>query len=258
MLEVDVDGSLARVTLNRPEVHNAFNQEMVEALRQAFEELGAEPGVRVITLEGRGRSFSAGGDLNWMRESVDYSFEENVADALRLAAMFRAIALCPKPVIARVHGAALGGGSGLVASADIAVALESARFGFTEVRLGLVPGVISPFVIARIGAGRAREYFITGERFSARTAQSIGLIHATTESVEELDAAVRAKIDHLLEAAPEAVAETKRLIRTVSSSDLDAAIRHATEALARARRGEEGQAGLHAFLNREKPPWIEA
>src|SRR5258705_9977393 len=173
MLKIDVHRSVAFVLLDRPNVHNAFNDELVRQITEAFTELGRRDEVRVIVLAGNGKSFCAGADLNWMKRMVQFTHEENVADAKAVSRMYLAIANCPKPVIARVHGAALGGGAGLVAACDIGVAIESAQFGFTEVKLGIIPGVISPFVISRIGPGRAREFFITGERFPAATALQI-------------------------------------------------------------------------------------
>src|SRR5438094_3832186 len=193
MLKVDFQKQVARVMLDRPDVHNAFNDELIPLVTQAFTDLGAHDDVRVIVLGGIGKSFCAGADLNWMKRMVRYSREENLEDARVLAQMFHAIAKCPKPVIARVHGAALGGGCGLVAACDIGIAVESVQFGFTEVKLGIVPAVISPLVIARIGPGRAREYFITGERFLAPVAMNIGLIQHVAAHEYALDALVDPK-----------------------------------------------------------------
>src|SRR5215470_6606075 len=170
MLKVNVQKPIASVILDRPEIHNAFNDELVTRVTDTFTELGRRDDVRVIVLGGNGKSFCAGADLNWMKRMVQYSTDENLADARAVGRMFLAIAKCPKPVIARVHGAALGGGSGLVAACDIGIAIESVQFGFSEVKLGIIPAVISPFVIAKIGPGRAREFFITGERFLAPVA----------------------------------------------------------------------------------------
>ncbi len=257
MIETRTEGPVAHVTLDRPQVHNAFDREMVGRIRQAFEDVGGRDSVRAVVLEGRGKSFSAGGDLNWMRRTIDFSYEENLVDARRLSDMFSAVARCPKPVIARVHGAALGGGSGLVAAADMAVALESAVFGFTEVRLGIVAGVISPWVVARIGAARAREYMLTGERFSAATAREIGLVHGVAPDIPALDRTIQEKIESILAAAPGAVARTKALIAGVDGTPLDEATEFAARALAEARTTEEGQAGMAAFLDRRPPPWAK-
>ncbi len=177
-LEIETDGGVARVWLNRPEVRNAFDGETVTELREAFDDLGADDSVRVVVLGGRGKAFSAGADLAWMKTVAAFSPEDNLREADALAGLFFTIHTLPKPVLARVHGAALGGGSGLVAACDIAIAAEGTRFGFTEVRLGLVPSVISPYVLGRIGESAARELFLTGERFDAAKAQEIGLIRA--------------------------------------------------------------------------------
>lgn len=256
MIETRIEGPVAHVALDRPRVHNAFDREMVERIREAFEDVGARDAVRVVVLEGAGKSFSAGGDLNWMRRTIDFRYEENLADARRLAGMFSAVARCPKPVIARVHGAALGGGSGLVAAADIALTVESAVFGFTEVRLGIVAGVISPWVVARIGAGRAREHMLTGERFSARAALEIGLVHGVEADLPALDRRIHEKIESILAAAPGAVARTKTLIEAVAGRPIDEAVEYAARALAQARTTEEGQAGMAAFLDGSRPPWL--
>src|SRR5438309_1971555 len=212
MLIVDVQKPVARVTLDRPDTHNAFNDELIPLVTDAFKELGSRNDVRVIVLGGSGKSFCAGADLNWMKRMVQYSHEENIEDARRLAGMYLAIAKCPKPVIARVHGAALGGGAGLVAACDIGIAVESAQFGFTEVKLGIIPGVISPFVISRIGPGRAREFFITGERFPASVALDIGLVQHVVTDETALDALIDSKIAQILTSAPGAVAAAKELI----------------------------------------------
>src|SRR5262249_23874465 len=176
MLRIDINKNVASVVLDRPDIHNAFNDELVERITNVFTELGQRDDVRVIVLRANGKSFCAGADLNWMKRMVQYSYEENLEDARAVGRMFLAIAKCPKPVIARVHGAALGGGAGLVAACDIGIAIESVQFGFSEVKLGIIPAIISPFVIAKIGPGRAREFFITGERFLAPVAMNIGLI----------------------------------------------------------------------------------
>jgi methylglutaconyl-CoA hydratase len=257
MLQIEVSEDIAWVTLDRPEVHNAFNPALVARLTTAFDDLGQRPDVRVVVLAGNGKSFCAGGDIRWMQKTIDCTEDENLADARKMAAMFRAIARCPRPVIARVHGPALGGGAGLVAVADIAIASETAVFGFTEVRLGIVPGVISPYLVSRIGVGRAREYCLTSETFPARTAESIGLVHAVASDTAELDRIVRAKTAEVLMAGPGALAETKALITEVSALPMDAAADYGARALARARSGEEGQAGLKAFLGRRQPPWVK-
>src|SRR5437870_9032122 len=257
MLIVDVQKPVARVTLDRPDTHNAFNDELIPLVTDAFKELGSRNDVRVIVLGGNGKSFCAGADLNWMKRMVQYSHEENLEDARRLAGMYLAIAKCPKPVIARVHGAALGGGAGLVAACDIGVAVESVQFGFTEVKLGIIPAIIAPFVIARVGPGRAREFFITGERFLAPVALNIGLIQHVAAHEQALDGLIESKISQILTSAPAAIAAAKELIFGVAARTLESSLEFAADAIAQARTGHEGQAGMQAFLDRQKPPWIE-
>jgi methylglutaconyl-CoA hydratase len=257
MLKVELDKHVARVTLDRPDVHNAFNDQLIKLVTDAFTELGSREEVRVIILAGNGKSFCAGADLNWMKRMVEYSHEQNVEDARAAARMFLAIAKCPKPVIARIHGAALGGGAGLAAACDIAIAVEAAQFGFTEVKLGILPAVISPFVIGRIGSARAREFFITGERFLAAVAQNIGLIQHVVAHDFALDALIESKISQILTSAPLAVAAAKELVFGVAARTLETSLDYTAETIARVRAGEEGQAGMKAFLERQKPPWID-
>ena len=241
-LRAERDGHILRVTLSRPELRNAFDAALIADLTQAFADVGD---ARAVVLAGDGESFCAGADVEWQRAAIDLSFDENVADAMRLYRMCEAIDYCPVPVIARVQGYALGGGSGLVASSDIAIAARDAVFGFSEVKLGIIPAVISPFVLPKIGA-HARRYFLTGERFDSTTALRIGLVH---EVVDDLDAAVERIVDELLTAGPQAVREAKRLIRERPDGEETARI------AARLRTGPEGQAGLRAFLERRKPDW---
>jgi enoyl-CoA hydratase/carnithine racemase len=234
-LKIDRERHVLRVTLARPERRNAFDAALIAELTEAFADVGD---ARAIVLAGEGQSFCAGADVDWQRSAIDLSYEENVEDALRLYRMCETIERCPAPVIARVHGYALGGGSGLVACADIAIAAPDAVFGFSEVKLGIIPAVISPFVLPKIGA-HARRYFLTGERFDAATALRIGLIQ---EIADDLDAAVDGVLSELLTAGPEAVREAKRLIRERPAGEETAQI------AARLRAGEEGQEGLRAFL----------
>lgn len=257
MLKVDFNKPVAFVLLDRPDVHNAFNDELVKLVTDAFLELGQREEVRLIVLAGSGKSFCAGADLNWMKRMVHYTHEENLADARALGQMYLAIAKCPKPVIARVHGAALGGGAGLVAACDIGIAIESVQFGFTEVKLGIIPAIISPFVLARVGPGRAREFFITGERFLAPVAMNIGLVQHVVSHELALDALIDSKISQILTSAPGAIAAAKDLVFGVAARTLESSIEFAAEAIARARAGTEGQAGMQAFLERHRPPWIE-
>jgi methylglutaconyl-CoA hydratase len=257
MLKVETDKHIGRITLDRPDVHNAFNDDLIRLVTEAFTDLGGRHEIRVIILAGYGKSFCAGADLNWMKRMVQYSHEQNVEDARALGGMFLAIAKCPKPVIARIHGAALGGGAGLAAACDIAVAVESAQFGFTEVKLGILPAVISPFVLARIGTARAREFFITGERFLAAVAQNIGLVQHVVAHESALDALIDSKISQILTSAPQAVAAAKELVFGVAARTLEASLDYTAETIARIRASEEGQAGMKAFLERQKPPWID-
>src|SRR6185295_1088096 len=257
MLKLEIRNKVAYVILDRPDVHNAFNEELVRQLTDAFTELGRRDDVRVIVLRANGKSFCAGADLNWMKRMVQYSYKENLEDARGVGRMFLAIAKCPKPVIARVHGAALGGGAGLVAACDIGIAIESVQFGFSEVKLGIIPALISPFVIARVGPGRAREFFLTGERFLAPVAMSIGLIQHVVSHEPALDALIDSKISQILTSAPKAVAAAKELVFGVAARTLEGSLDYAAEAIAHARASEEGQAGMQAFLERHKPPWIE-
>src|SRR5215471_16366447 len=257
MLKVDIQKNVALVLLNRPDVHNAFNDDLIKQVTETFAELGQRDEVRAVVLAGSGKSFCAGADLNWMKRMVQYSYEENLADARAIGEMFLAIAKCSKPVIARVHGAALGGGAGLVAACDIGIAIESVQFGFTEVKVGIIPAIISPFVIAKIGQGRAREFFITGERFLAPVAMNIGLIQHVASHELALDALVESKIAQIMTSAPGAIAAAKELIFGVAAQRLDASLGFAADAIARTRAGDEAQAGMRAFLERQKPPWIE-
>jgi methylglutaconyl-CoA hydratase len=244
-VRVEREGALLRVTLARPERRNAFDAATIAELTEAFADVGE---ARAVVLAGEGPSFCAGADIEWQRASIDLSYDENVEDALRLHRMLETIDACPAPVVARVHGHALGGGSGLAAAADVTIAAPDAVFGFSEVRLGIVPAVISPIVLARIGAGAARRYFLTGERFDAETALRIGLVH---EVAEELDAAVDAVVAALLDGGPEAVRAAKQLVRERPAG------RATAELAARLRSGAEGQEGLRAFLEKRPPAWRE-
>jgi methylglutaconyl-CoA hydratase len=236
------EGDVLTITLARPERRNAFDAALIDELTVAFADVGD---ARAVVLAGEGESFCAGADVEWQRSAIELSVEENIEDALRLYRMCETIDRCPAPVVARVHGYALGGGSGLVACADIAIAAPDAVFGFSEVKLGIIPAVISPFVLPRIGA-HARRYFLTGERFTAATALRIGLIEEVSDDVDERIAWV---VGELLTSGPRATREAKRLVRDRPSTDETARI------AARLRVGEEGQEGLRAFLDRRDASW---
>jgi len=253
-VDVSVDGPVARVFLARPSVRNAFDGATVVALREAVAGVSAREDVRVVVLGGHGPVFSAGADLDWMRAVAGFTAEQNRADAAALASLFETIDAAPKPVVARVQGAALGGGAGLVAVADVAVASAEAQFGFTEVRLGLVPAVISPFVLRKIGASAARELFLTGERFGADKALAIGLVHRVVPS-SELDSAVDERVRALLQAAPGAAAAAKALVREVAGRAPEDVRDLTAERIAERRASAEGQEGVRAFLEKRKPGW---
>jgi methylglutaconyl-CoA hydratase len=254
VLRVEREGARARVVLARPGVRNAFNAELIAELRDTFLRLGDDPSVRVVILQGAGKTFCGGADVNWMRGSLELGEAENVRDAEAMSDMFRAIDRCPKPVIARVHGAALGGGAGLCAVADAVVAQEETIFGFTETKLGIIPAVISPFVLAKIGVSHARRLFLTGERFDALRAQAIGLVHEVVGE-DALDGTVDAIADEIDSAGPSAIAAAKALITAVRAASYDESRTITARAIAKQRTSEEGQEGLRAFLERRAASW---
>ncbi|OOR85377.1 enoyl-CoA hydratase/isomerase family protein [Moraxella canis] len=255
-LHIEKTNQVATVWLNRPEVHNAFNEGVISELQRAFEDLGADDEVRVVMLAGRGKSFSAGADLNWMKKAGEADLDENIADAERLAKMLQTLATLPKPTIARVHGAALGGGMGLASTCDICIASTEAKFATSEVRLGLAPSTISPYVIRAIGERQARRYFLTAERIDAQTAYHIGLAHEVC-APDELDATVDKIIQAILQGAPNAQADSKTLIDMVAKKVVDEALLTETaKHIANIRQGSEAKEGLQAFLNKRSPAWI--
>ena len=255
---VDTDArGVATVTLNRPRVHNAFDETLVASLTDAFAGVAAKDSIRVMLLRGRGETFCAGADLHWMRSSADFSKEENEDGALRLAAMLRALADLPVPTIALVQGGAYGGGLGLLAACDIVVAVENCKFAFTETRLGLIPAVISPFVVGAIGARYARRYFLTAERFGAQDALRIGLAHELVEGEAALAGRAEALIKRILKTARGADADAKRLVADVVDRPIDDALMQDMARRIAARRATvEGKEGTSAFLERRKPPWV--
>jgi methylglutaconyl-CoA hydratase len=253
-LQVELEQGVARVWLNRPEARNAFDGLMVTELRKTLFEFGTQDSVRVVVLGGRGPVFCAGADVQWMKAMAAFTREDNLREAQALADLFFTVYNSPKPMVARVHGAALGGGAGLVAACDVSVAALGTRFGFTEVRLGLVPAVISPYVLPKIGEAAARELFLTGERFEALKAQEIGLVGAAVPA-EDLDKIVELRVGALLQSGPRAVAEAKSLIREVAWRRVEDVQRYTVERIADVRTSAEGQEGLRAFREKRKPDW---
>jgi methylglutaconyl-CoA hydratase len=253
-LTVERNASVERVTLNRPDVRNAFNEDVIAELTDWAAHAAGDPGLRVVVLAGAGKVFSAGADAHWMARMVGYSHEENLQDATRMAEMFLALNTLPAAVIGRIHGAALGGGAGLTAICDVAVAEDAALFGFTETKLGILPAVISPYVLPKIGPSAARELFLTGMRFSAGRAKEIGLVHAVV-SANELDRTVQSYVDEFLSASPTGVAGSKALIASVWGRSPADAMSMTASAIATQRVSAEGQEGLKAFLDKRKPGW---
>ena len=252
----DASGPAIWVTLNRDDVRNAFNGRMLADLLDAFETAPKVPGGRVVVLTGVGSAFCAGADLNWMRAVRDFTYEQNLEESNQVSAVMRAIYDCPLPTVARVNGPAIGGGAGLVACCDLAVASEAARFSLSEVKLGLIPSCISPYVIRKIGEGNARELFLTGERISARKAREIGLVNEAANE-GELDVVVAKWVNQLVTSGPVAIAKCKELIRNVPQMDLDEAGPYTAEMIAKMRVSDEGQEGMAAFLEKRKPKWAE-
>jgi len=246
---------IAHITLCRPQVHNAFNVQVIEDLSTAFSALRPDEKLHGVVITGEGPSFSAGGDITMMKDYATYSEEQNLNDALRLADLFNAIDTFPTPVVARINGTAMGGGVGLVAVCDIAVAAESARFAFSEVKLGIAPATIAPYVIRKIGITNARALFVTGERFSARRAYDIGLVH-TIVPLEQLDDALQKVLDELLSGSPQAIRACKKMAMSVGQMDYEHARRYTAETVARLRVSDDGQEGLRAFLEKRKPRWV--
>ncbi len=255
-LEIDIKSGAVWVWMNRPEVHNALDEIMIAELSDVFETLGKDPDIRAIVLGGRGKSFSAGADLGWMKRAADFTEEENREDALKLARMLQAIAECPKPVIARVQGAAFGGGVGLTAAADIAIAGEYAKFCLSEVKLGLVPATIAPYVVSAMGERQARRYFLTAEIFRTEKAAEIGFIHEHCPD-DQLDTVIESLLSSFNLAAPDALNIAKGLIRSVSNRQLDEKLMNETaELIASQRLKLEGREGLSAFFDKRKASWV--
>ena len=255
-LELNYHAGVATVTLNRPEVRNAFNNEVIAELTVAMLELGKRPEVRCVVLAGNGPAFCAGADLNWMKRMAGYSREENLADAHALARMMEVLYACPKPTIARVQGDVYAGGTGLVAACDMAVSVDTAHFCLSEVRLGLVPATISPYVIRAMGARAAHRYFLTAERFTAREALRIGFVHEVV-AAGELDAAVAAIAQQLVAAGPDAVKACKQLLHDVAGQEISPGlIERTAQVIADVRVSDEGREGIQSFLHKRKPAWL--
>ena len=255
-LELLLDGPVARIWLNRPELRNAFDEEVIGELNQAFATVTAMPDVRVIVLGARGTAFCAGANLNWMRRAADFTCEQNTQDAAGLAAMLRAIHESPKPVIGRVQGDVYAGGVGLVAACDMAVSVDTAGYCLSETKIGLIPATISPYVLRAIGARAAQRYFLTAERFSAAEAHRIGLVHEVV-GADALDAKVEELVKALCNASPAAVRACKQLIADVAGQDIDdALVARTVQGIADIRASEQGREGIQAFLQKRKPSWL--
>lgn len=254
LLERRADG-VCTVSLNRPGIHNAFDDRLIVDLTECLEEIGGDDTVRAVVLTGRGKSFSAGADLNWMRRSADYGEAENLADARALAKLMSVLNELPKPTIAKINGAALGGGVGLICCCDIAIASEAARFGTTEVRLGIMPSVIGPYVVATIGPRQARRLMLTGERINAAQAREIGLVHEMT-AVDHLDDAVDTVVRHLLAGGPQAIRSAKALVHDLAAAPITPELIDGTaRRIAALRATAEAKEGLDAFLDKRPPNW---
>jgi methylglutaconyl-CoA hydratase len=255
-LELEYGNHVATVILNRPDVRNAFNETTIAEITDAFRTLGADESLRAIVLAARGTAFCAGADLNWMKKMAAYTHAENLADAAQLAEMLRTIYLCPKPVVAKVQGDCYAGGMGLVAACDIAVSADSAHFCLSEVKLGLIPATISPYVIKAMGENAARRYFLTAERFSAQQAQRIGFVHEVT-TADALDATVAGIVGALVAASPNAVKQAKRLVRDVAGAPLtDTLVAATVTGIAEIRASDQGREGVRSFLEKRKPDWL--
>lgn len=250
------DKGVTTITLDRPEIHNAFNEVLIEEVIKAFEELQTCSKTRVVVLTGNGKSFCAGADLNWMSSMVDYSMEENFEDSKKLAKMFETVNSFDKPVIGKVNGHALGGGVGLVAVCDYVITHDKAKFGFTEVRLGLIPAVISPYCINKIGESHARAWFLSGEMFKGDKASQMGLVHEVT-TVENFENRFQAVVDSHLKAGPQAAIAAKNLINNVLTTDKEKLVDFTCSEIAKKRISSEGQQGMKALLNKSKPNWVK-
>lgn len=254
-IETEQHYHIATIWLNRPEVRNAFNDTMISELIHAFEALGGDAGVRVITLRGRGKVFCAGADLKWMKANATSGYEESLEENRQLARCFQTVYNTPKPTIAVVHGAAMGGANGLIAACDFSYAADDTLFAFSEVRLGLVPATIAPYILKRVGEATAKELMLTGRQFHAKEAAQAGLVNQVLQGME-LESKVAELIQELLQAAPGSIAASKQLLHRLAAKELEAAIPDTVEAIAKARSSAEGQEGMQAFFEKRKPNWI--
>ncbi len=250
----EVEKSIAYIILNRPEIHNAFNNVMINELSAVFDDIKEDADIRVVILTGKGKSFCAGADLNWMRKVKDYSYDDNLKGSLALSELFYKIYSLPKPTIARVNGTAIGGGTGLVAVCDIAVASEKARFSFSEVKLGLIPACISPYVVKKCGEGRCREFFLTGERMTAEKANKAGLVNFVAP-FDKIDDIVENLVKQLVSSGPVAIQKCKELLKKVPEMSLEKVGKYTAEVIAKMRMSNEGQEGMSAFFEKRKPKW---
>jgi methylglutaconyl-CoA hydratase len=255
-IKYEKDGRLGRVTFCRPEIHNAFNSTVITEMSEVFARIALDKDIRVVLLTGEGKSFCAGADLNWMRSVINQSFDENLAESNALADLFHEIYSLKRPVVGKINGAAIGGGTGFVAVCDIAIAARSAKFSFSEVKIGVVPACIGPYVIKKMGEGKARELFITGERMNADRAFEVGLVNKVVDD-DRLDEEVDALIHSILTSGPEAVAMAKELVSEVPNMIPDQYIPYTAEMIAKLRISDEGQEGMDAFLNKRRPNWVE-
>jgi methylglutaconyl-CoA hydratase len=255
-IEVTSENKVARIALNRPDVRNAFNEVMIEELIRALDAIEKDEAVRVVVLTGRGKAFCAGADLNWMKKMKDFTFDENMTDALELAELMFKLYNLPKPTIARVNGASIGGSNGLVAACDIAIASHRAEFSMSEVKIGLVPACIGPYVLKKVGENACRELFLTGERISADQAKTVGLVNdVVTHS--NLSKRVEEKVSNLVTSGPHALAVSKDLLNKISFMSLAEAKEYTARVIAELRSGDEAQEGMAAFLEKRKPRWVD-
>lgn len=252
-IKTEIKDQVAKVILSRPEIHNAFNAEMISELTETFSKLDQDKYVRIIILQAEGKSFCAGGDLNWMRSTLSYSYEENIEDAKKLAEMFKTIYTCSKPVIGRIQGTTIGGGVGLVSVCDFSCALDSAKFALSEVKIGLIPAVVSPFVLRKIYSSEARRYFLTSEKFDGHEAKRIGLISEVASNENTLDKKITEWIGAILSGGPEAVSICKKMINDVLALSLDEALDLTVRQIAERRISKEAQEGMKAFLEKRNP-----